>query len=277
MPDDPTVVVEEEKPVAEETVTVETTPAGQPTVEETLAAKVKEDFDKLYGSRLESLESRLRQALRQGDQLRTELQKVGQVKSVVAVPTPQAQKDELDQLVESGRWKEAVSKLASKEAEALFEKQQDVARQQQALTERHTRFEAAKATVMSRYPDLHTDTGNEDSLISQTFNHVLNEQPWLLSEALGPIEAMRLMEQRLQEQGFDLRSAQAATTSLEPNKEIVRRHRANFSGLPTSRPPSSTTITLTKSEKEFLDFNGIDPKEYAKNKQMLESQQAVEI
>lgn len=277
MPDEVKEVVVEDDTKPEETVEIAPKPE-EPKVSEAdqIAAKVREDFDKLYGSRLESLESRLRQSLRQNDQLKTELGKITIQPKPEPVPTSAQQKDELDALVETGHWKEAVSKLAAKEAQGIIKQQQEFDRQQIELVQRQTRFEQSKQTVIQRFPDLDPATGNEESPVSVEFNKVLNEQSWLLKEPLGPIEALRLTEERLRAQGIDPAQYQSKTEPLGDNKEVVRRQRANLSGLPTSRPGKPGSITVTKSEKEFIDYWGIKPEEYAKNKQIAESGGALE-
>lgn len=271
------VVIEDDtKP--EETVVIPLKEEQKPATEaDKLAEKVREDFDKLYGGRIESLESRLRQSLRQNDQLRTEMGKLAAQPKPEPAPTPVQQKDELDALVEQGNWKEAVSKLAAAEARQLFEQQRQLEQQQVELANRQVRFEQAKQVVISRFPDLNPETGNEESPLSVEFNKVLNEHQWLLREPLGPIEAIRLTEERLRTQGIDPTQFYAAAPEpVGDNKEIIRRQRANLSGLPPSRPGKPGSITLTKSEKEFIDFNGIDVNTYVRNKQLVEQGGVIE-
>src|SRR3990167_3516763 len=152
----PDVIIEDDtKP--EETVVIPQKEEEKPVSEsDKIAEKVREDFDKLYGSRIEALESRLRQSLRQNDQF--------------------------DALVEQGNWKEAVSKLAAVEAKQLFEQQRQLEQQQVELQNRQVRFEQAKQVIIQRFPDLDPETGNEESPLSKEFNQVLNENQWLLRE-----------------------------------------------------------------------------------------------
>ena len=247
-----------------------------------LATKIREDFDKLYGGRLESVESRLRQALRQNDQLRADMGRLAPPSNgapVTPPPTPEPvkQKDELDALVEQGRWKEAVSQLAAKEAQVLFNKQQEIAWQQAELTQRQARFETSKQAVIDRYPDLDPDTGDEESAVSLEFNKVLNEQSWLLREPLGPTEAMRVAEERLIAQGVDIASFRATSAPSMDNKEVIRRQRASLSGMPASRPAAAPgTMTMTRSEKEMVDYLGLTPEEYVKHKQVTDANGVVE-
>src|SRR3990167_1518972 len=273
----PDVIIEDDtKP--EETVVIPQKEEEKPVSEsDKIAEKVREDFDKLYGSRIEALESRLRQSLRQNDQLRTDISKQVAQPKPAPVPTPAQQKDELDALVEQGNWKEAVSKLAAVEAKQLFEQQRQLEQQQVELQNRQVRFEQAKQVIIQRFPDLDPETGNEESPLSKEFNQVLNENQWLLREPLGPIEAIRLTEDRLRAQGVDPTKFYAQQAApVGDNKEVVRRQRANLSGLPASRPGKPGTITLTKSEKEFIDFNGIDVNTYVRNKQLVEQGGGIE-
>ena len=280
MPEEMKEVIVEDDTKPEETVVIPPKEEKPPSESDKLAERVREDFDKLYGGRLESLESRLRQSLRQNDQLKTELGKITTQPKPEPTPQPstQQQKDELDALVEQGRWKEAVSKLAAVQAQEIVRQQQELTRQQTELQQRQVRFEEAKQVVIARYPDLDPEMGNEESQVSMEFNKVLNEQPWLLREPLGPTEAMRIVEERLLTQGVDL--AQFRTKQVPPvgdNKEVIRRQQANLSGLPASRPTGKPgSITLTKSEKEFIDYWGIEPTEYQKNKEILEAKGGVE-
>ena len=277
MPDEVKEVVVEDDAPKDEIVTIPPKEEEKAVSEaDKLAEKVREDFDKLYGSRLESLESRLRQSLRQNDQLRTDLGKLSTQPKPVEPVAPKAEKDELDALVEQGNWKEAVSKLAAKEAQEIVRQQQVLYQQQVELSNRQVRFEQAKGVVIQRFPDLDPDTGNEESPVSIEFNKVLNEQAWLLREPLGPIEAIRLTEERLRAQGVDPTQYQSKTEPLADNKEVIRRQRANLSGLPPSRTGGKPgTITMTRSEKEFIDYQGIPAEEYARNKQILEQEGGV--
>ena len=86
-------VVVEEPPdgskESQETVTVDLekpdkSQETKPSVEEQLATKIREDLDKLYGSRLESLESRLRHTIREKDQLRSEVTKLSTTPKPIA-------------------------------------------------------------------------------------------------------------------------------------------------------------------------------------------------
>ena len=278
-----TEVVVEDDPRPDETVVIAPPVTEKPLSESAqLATKIREDFDKLYGGRLESVESRLRQALRQNDQLRADMGRLAPPSNgapVTPPPTPEPvkQKDELDALVEQGRWKEAVSQLAAKEAQVLFNKQQEIAWQQAELTQRQARFETSKQAVIDRYPDLDPDTGDEESAVSLEFNKVLNEQSWLLREPLGPTEAMRVAEERLIAQGVDIASFRATSAPSMDNKEVIRRQRASLSGMPASRPAAAPgTMTMTRSEKEMVDYLGLTPEEYVKHKQVTDANGVVE-
>ena len=276
------VVVEDDIRPDEPVVIAPQVPEKLPSESAQLATKIREDFDKLYGGRLESVESRLRQALRQNDQLRADMGRLAPPSNgapVTPPPTPEPvkQKDELDALVEQGRWKEAVSQLAAKEAQVLFNKQQEIAWQQAELTQRQARFETSKQAVIDRYPDLDPDTGDEESAVSLEFNKVLNEQSWLLREPLGPTEAMRVAEERLIAQGVDIASFRATSAPSMDNKEVIRRQRASLSGMPASRPAAAPgTMTMTRSEKEMVDYLGLTPEEYVKHKQVTDANGVVE-
>jgi len=279
MPEEKREVVVEDDTTPDEQVVIPAKPEEQIQLSdaEKVAAQVREDFDKLYGSRIEALESRLRQSLRQNDQLRSEITKLSQTPPPEVKTAAATEKDELDALVEQGRWKEAVGKLAAVQAQEIYRQQQVLEQQQIELAQQQTHFEQAKQVAISTYPDLDPETGNEDSEFSKEFNMVLNENSWLLKEPLGPIEAIRLTEQRLTARGVDPATFRTQPEALADNKEVIRRQRASLSGLPPSRTtPKSNTITMTKSEKEFIDYWGISPEEYVRNKAITDERGGIE-
>jgi len=122
MPEEKREVVVEDDTTPDEQVVIPAKPEEQIQLSdaEKVAAQVREDFDKLYGSRIEALESRLRQSLRQNDQLRSEITKLSQTPPPEVKTAAATEKDELDALVEQGRWKEAVGYQRRSMAENAF-------------------------------------------------------------------------------------------------------------------------------------------------------------
>ena len=87
--DDPVVVIDPE-PTAKPTdaaleVDVNATTPTEPSAEEKLSAKIKEDFERLYGGKLEQVENRLRGAQRINTQLQ---QKVSSLEQKLTPPAP---------------------------------------------------------------------------------------------------------------------------------------------------------------------------------------------
>ena len=269
--DDEPVVLDPE-PVVKPTdaaleVDVASAPA-EPTADEKLSARIRADFEKLYGGKLEQVENRLRGAQRINTQLQQKVSTLEQKLTPLPVVTPQSAKDaELQALVDKGDWQTAVAKVATEQAERLYQERTVLAQRQAALQAQEHTLETSKALVTQRYPDLDPETGDANSDISRAYVTILNQDQALLSNPYGPEIAMYRMEQALQQQTTGVRSA-----------ETMRQQRLGQTGLAPSRSaPDNGKVVLTHEQKEFIDYHGIDPKVYAKIQQSLAQQGGVEV
>ena len=270
------VVVEEEAPRKEEPgieVPLEKEAPTEPSLEDRVAEKVKRDFEALYAGRIEQLENRLRGSWRINEKLERDSRELRE--SVNKLQRPGAppvtpDKDELDALVEKGDWKTAVGKIADQRAEALYQQRVALEQQQAQLLASQQTLERSKNSVVEKYPDLDPDTGDPESETSRAYAAELNKDPSLLSNMHGPEIAMYRMEQTVNPNG---KSAGTET----PNTEVVRRQRAGQGSLPASRSiPGTNKVVISRDQKEFIDYHGIDPTLYAQMQKALETDQQVE-
>lgn len=231
---------------------VKTEPAS---TEDQLAARIKDDFEKLYGSRLKQVEDRLHGAQRINERLQREVEQAKQ--PLPAVPQkPVSTTDPWANIQDGPTWKMEIERLAEQKARELLI-QQDSLRQQQEVVSRHQQAQdSAKREVITKYPDLDPQAGNPDSPVSQAYVAVLNEHPDYLGNPYGPVLAMYEMEKKLI----------AQNQPLGVNQESARRSRASASATPASRTtvPGGKTITLTREQKLFCDRNNIKPEDYVR-------------
>ena len=270
--DDEPVVVVAPEPTVKPTdpaleVDLETTPTPEPTADEKLSAKIRADFEKLYGGKLEQVENRLRGAQRINTQLQ---QKVSTLESRLTPPapvTPQSAKDaELQALVDKGDWQTAVARVASEQAERLYQERTVLAQRQAALQVQEQTLDNSKSLVIQKYPDLDPETGDADSDVSRVYVAILNQDLGLLSNPYGPEIAMYRMEQALQQQTNGVQSA-----------ETTRQQRVGQTQLaPPRTTPGNGKVVLSHEQKEFIDYHGIDPKTYARIQQSLAQSGGVE-
>ena len=268
--DDPVVVSDPEptpKPEPVEEIDLNAPVVKEPTAEEKIAAKVKEDLERLYTGKLSQVENRLKGAQRINTTLQQKISALEQKLTPASAPTPQSTRDaELQALVDKGDWQTAVAKVASAEAEKLYLERTAIAQRQAALQDQEQALETSKSLVTQRYPDLDPEMGNPESEVSRAYTQILNQDPRLLSNPYGPEIAMYRMEQAL---------AQAQNGHV--SSETARQQRLGQTGLAPARPvPSTGKVTIDREEKEFIDYHGIDPKTFAKIKQSLAQQGGVE-
>ena len=267
-PAEPVVAVIEEKPVEEavETIHLSEEKPVELSSEDKIAAKVKADFESLYGGRLEQIENRLKGSYRINERLQKENE---QLKAQVTQPKPAAPvvEDELDALVQKD-WKAAVAKIASDQANQLYQQRIELDRLTTQQQNRERLLETSKQTVIQQYPDLDPETGNPESEISKAYVAELNKDQSLLSNEHGPEIAMYRMQQTLGE---------PKVKAVGANAEVIRRQRVAAGSLTPSRTSTGDqTVTVTKDQKDFYEYWGIDPKQYAKISKALEQGGGVE-
>lgn len=178
------------------------------------------------------------------------------------IEVPQTE-EEWDALVKKN-WKVAVDLRAIVNARKIYS-------DEKTLNESNKTMEESKQRVAARHPEL-LDPSSEKTKV---FLQVLAENPDFKSHPKGPIFAMREMEDRLESLGYKREDIVKASAAAQ-KEENLRQSRVVISST-RGRTPDATErkVTLTASDMEFCKINGIDPKEYAKNKfQMSKSKGA---
>lgn len=172
------------------------------------------------------------------------------------IPVPET-KEEWD-LLARNNWQAAVDLRSIIKAREVRDEHIKVERSTRALDE-------SKNKVMQRHPEL----GDVSTEKSKIFLSILDKNPEYLTMSKGPILAMRDMEDEMEalgytkEQIFDTKKASAQT-------EATRVNRAALTGGGKMPAKSGRTVTLSKDDMEFCKTQGIDPKDYAKEKLELE-------
>lgn len=129
----------------------------------------------------------------------------------------------------------------------------------------------SKTKVLDRHPELN-DTNTEKS---QIFLKILDKNPEYLSMAKGPILAMRDMEDEMEalgytkEQIFDPKKANERVETTRINRGAL----TNGGRMPEK---SARTVQLSKDDMEFCTSQGIDPKDYAREKLNLENRKGAQ-
>ena len=265
------VVVEPDPPSElDESIEVDLTekpPAPKaPTADE--IAKQLQDFQAKYDASLKAMENQLAASRRINERLQREMSQRPTLPVTPLAPTPPA--DELDQLVESGQWKQAVAKLAAQEAERLYQARETERQRQEVTIQRQTRLASAKEEVVKYYPELDPESGDPESIVHKAYVEVLNHHPEYLGNEFGPVLAMRDMESTLRDHGMEPRSWKAPAT--KPSPDALRRERTQSTTLPPGRPSGATNaFVLTKEQKTIAEQTGIPLEDYAKYAKALET------
>ena len=177
-------------------------------------------------------------------------------------------KDELDELVEGGHWKEAVNRLAEKKTQEILRFREEAIFRQQSEQESVRRLEENKHTVLEKYPDL----ADGESELAQLYIKVRNENPWFNRNEAGPLLAMYKMEEELKKDGrLD------SFTQKVVDKEVLRQARAGASKVGSPTNGKSNTIILTKEQKEFCDSAGLKYEDYGKSLRQINTNRTVEV
>jgi len=187
------------------------------------------------------------------------------VKSEVTPGIP-ATDEEWDDLADKD-WKKAVDLRSIQNAKSIMS-------QQQAATKADSTLGEAKQKVLATHPELN-DNASEKARI---YLQILDDNPDYLAQPKGPLYAMRDMEDYMENTlGYkrkDIRSAERAGAK----REASRQHRIVLNkGAGRTNEGSSNKVVISKDEMEFCKFQGIDPKEYAKNKQKLSKSKKEEV
>ena len=216
--------------------------------------------------RWKALESQVAAARRINEDLKRQVQSLSDKlqKPVAPVPesgaqvlpkgTAQETVDKYDQLVEAGKWQEAV-RLLSRE-EYKVSREVEVAQEQVRAVEarRVNALERSKQKVRDAYPTLHEDSGTpeapESVLYNQAVAQLTQEDDQFIHDPYAPELAMHRMEQLAREQGIPL-------ARMSPTKAPVRSvGRAGQTSMPASRGSGgASTYTLSREQKEWCDVH----------------------
>lgn len=138
-----------------------------------------------------------------------------------------------------------------------------VQRENAQLSRHSDKLAVAKKTVLERHPELNDETTEK----AQVFLQILNENPEYLTQANGPIYAMRDMEERLREVGKDIDTPRRVAS----NPDATRAARAAVMAGGKATPSTGRRVVLSKEEMEFCQEQGLKPEEFAKQKLALEA------
>ena len=264
MPEKSSVEIEPEVPdVTQEVVEI---PAVAPTLstEDQLASRIREDFEKLYGSRIKQLEDGFRSIGRLNTRLQQENETLRKPLPASAPGVAPAKSDPWEGIQDGSTWKSEVKRIANEEAAQLLRQIQSDQLATQQLSQHQTALASSKQQVVTKYPDLHPETGTTDSVVARPYTRVLQEHPDWLTNPYGPLLAMYAMEETLK----------TTPTSGTPNGS-----RAMAASLPTSQPTTSANprLTLTREQKAFCDRNQLKYDDYARVAQSMETTNSVEL
>lgn len=179
-----------------------------------------------------------------------------------AMPAGTAQEtvDKYDQLVNDGRWQEAVRLLAEEQAnkvvQSTLQQREQAEQQRDAQATRLTVWEQSKQRVRERYPALDEVSGDMQAPESQYFNlavaQLQREDPTVLQNPRLPELAMHRMEDLAREQGVRIQPAATGGSGNSAAQPAVRR--TGPTSLPASRRVGgANTMTLSKDQKEWCD------------------------
>lgn len=231
-------------------------PAAVASSEDQLAAKIKDDFDKLYGSRFKQVEDRLHGAHRINERLQKELEEVKKANAAPAKPTESG--NSWDKIENGAQWKAEIERIAEDKAKTIVAQREAEARTKAHVDAQLSTMEKAKAEVIEKYPDLDPETGDAATAVSKAYAAVLAEHPDYLTNPYGPRLAMQDMEARLK--------------TVPAHAASPAKSKLPATSLPASRPVSTSDgrIILTREQKALCDRHGIKYEDYAKTAAAME-------
>ena len=162
---------------------------------------------------------------------------------------PSDAQDELDALIEQGDWRTPVSRVTEDTVNRILKQREAEQHNAQQSENRTKKYESAVNTVYERYPELKDPTSD----ITKTWLKVVNDHPEWHGEPLGPIAAMHAMEEILDTEDL-----------TNTSNETKRRQRVNATSVRPGTPAKTSTITLTREQKEFCKSSGLSEESYLK-------------
>lgn len=173
------------------------------------------------------------------------------------IPVPQ-NKQEWDDLAKED-WQTAVDMRSIISARRVQEESRRVDSATRSMEE-------SKQRVLQRHPEL-ADMNSEKAKI---FLQVLDKNPDYLTMSKGPILAMRDMEDEMEALGFT-REQIFESKKAAAQAETTRVNRAALTGGGRMPEKQGRTVQLSKDDLEFCKSQGLDPKEYAREKLNIEN------
>lgn len=173
-----------------------------------------------------------------------------------AAPKPDSEVDEVDEIAQRD-WKRGVKMVVRPEIEQTVEeiltKRDQERLKKQEVETAQTLQQKSMATVYEAHPEIE----DEDSEFTRAYTQVLNEDPYLRNNPLGPELAMARAERRLNSAG------KIKGEVTETNAQRVTRVQSSYA--PAGRTPSTgKSNILTTEEKRICDEKGIKYEEYTK-------------
>lgn len=126
-------------------------------------------------------------------------------------------------------------------------------------------LDESKNRVMQRHPEL-ADANSEKGKI---FLSILDKNPEYLTMSKGPILAMARMEDEMEALGYTKEQI-FYTKKAAAQTEATRVTRGALTSSGRMPEKSGRTVTLSKDDMEFCKTQGIDPKDYARERLELE-------
>lgn len=256
--DDP--IIEDEDPIDDEPAEIEVDLED----EDAKAAREEKDRNKAFASmRIENKE--LKDSVNKLTETVQQLQgRPSTPVSAAPIPTGIPQTDEEWDALADKDWKKAVDLRSIQNAKTIMQQQQQVSKADKTMNE-------SKQKVLATHPELN-DNNSEKSRI---FLNILDENPDYLTHPKGPIYAMRDMEDYMENTLGYKRSEIRTAEKKGAEREASRQNRIVLNkGSGRMADSGGNKVVLSKDEMEFCKFQGIDPKEYAKNKQKLSKSNA---
>ena len=207
---------------------------------------VKVDDLKKISQQLNGISSALRTSEKEKKELSKKLEDLEDRLSGKQIKPKEAQ-DELDKMLEQGEWRTPVKKVTEATVDEILNRREAERQSREQESERLRVLEASKKKVREKYPDI----DDPQSETAKGYMKVLNSNPSYLRSEIGPLLAMRDMEDEMDEnhkEGSD--------------KEAARRARASATSLRPGTPARTETITLTKEQKEFCKASGLNETAY---------------
>jgi len=172
------------------------------------------------------------------------------------IPVPET-KEEWNKLARED-WQAAVDLRSIINARKVADEVRSVERTSRTLDE-------AKNKVLQKHPELADGTTEKGKI----YLNILERNPEYLTMSKGPILAMRDMEDEMESLGYT-RDQIFASKKVVAQNEATRVSRGALTSGGKMPEKTARTVSLSKDDLEFCKSQGIDPKDYARERLQLE-------